>query len=63
MPVAAGLVCAGVLALFQLSGGGFKVAAVMLGVAGMLAWKKKLHPTRLLIAGALIFEVAYLTGY
>jgi chromate transporter len=63
VPIAAGLVCAGALALYQLSGGGLKVAAVMLGAAAILTWRKKVHPTRLLIAGAAIFEIAYLAGY
>ena len=38
MPVAAGLVCAGVVALFQLSGGSFKVGALIVGVTLALLW-------------------------
>ena len=63
IPVAAGLVCAGVLALFQLSGGTFKAGALIVGVAAVLTWRKKMHPTPLLFVGALIFELIYLAGY
>jgi hypothetical protein len=35
----------------------------MVGVAGVLTWKKKMHPFPLLIAGAVAFEAAYLLGY
>jgi chromate transporter len=63
VPVAAGLVCAGVLALFQLSGGSLKVGALIVGVAAVLTWRKKMHPTSLLLAGAVIFEAIYLAGY
>lgn len=62
-PVAAGLIMAGVLALFNLSGGDLLTGAVMVGVAGVLTWKKKMHPFPLLIAGAIAFEAAYLLGY
>ena len=63
IPVAAGLVSAGVLALFQLSGGSLKVGAIIVGVALALTWKKKLHPTRLLIVSGAAFEALYLAGY
>lgn len=63
VPVAAGLICAGVLALFQLSGGSLKVGALIVAVACVLTWRKKMHPTPLLIAGAVIFEAIYLAGY
>ncbi len=63
LPVAAGLICAGVLALFQLSGGSFKVGALIVGVALVLTFRKKMHPTGLLIASAAIFEAAYFAGY
>jgi chromate transporter len=62
-PIAAGLIMAGVLALFQLSGGDLLTGAVMVGVAGVLTWKRKMHPFPLLIGGALAFEIAYLLGY
>jgi chromate transporter len=62
-PVAAGLVVAGVFALFQLSGGDLLTGSVIVGVAAMLTWRKKLHPFPLLIAGAIVFEIAHLTGY
>jgi chromate transporter len=60
MPVATGLVSAGVWNLFQLSGGSLPYAAMMIGVAIALTKSKKLHPTPLLIAGALVFEGLYL---
>lgn len=63
LPIAAGLVCAGVLSLFQLSGGSLKVGAVIIGVAAALTLSKKLHPTGLLVAGAVIFEIAWLAGF
>jgi chromate transporter len=63
VPVAAGLICAGVLALFQLSGGSLEVGLTMVGVAAILTWRRRMHPTRLLIAGAAIFELIYLAGY
>lgn len=62
-PIAAGLIMAGVLALFQLSGGDLLTGAVMVSVGGVLTWKRKLHPFPLLIAGALAYEAAYLLGY
>lgn len=62
-PVAAGLIMAGVLALFQLSGGDLLTGAVMVGVAGVLTWKQRMHPFPLLVAGALAFEIAYWLGY
>ncbi len=61
-PIAAGLIMAGVIALFQLSGGKLITGAVMIGSAGILWWKSKLHPFPLLIAGAVVFEVAWLAG-
>lgn len=61
-PIAAGLIMAGVLALFQLSGGKLLTGAVMIGAAGVLTWKSKLHPFPLLIAGAVVFEAAWLLG-
>ena len=61
-PIAAGLIMAGVLALFQLSGGKLITGAVMVGAAGILWWKSKLHPFPLLIAGAIAFEAAWLLG-
>ena len=61
-PIAAGLIMAGVLALFQLSGGQLITAAVMIGAAGILWWKSKMHPFPLLIAGAIVFESAWMLG-
>lgn len=62
MPIAAGLIMAGVLALFQLSGGRLLTGLVMVFAAAMLAWKKHLHPFPLLIAGASVFLVAWAAG-
>ena len=50
---------AGVLNLFLLSGGSLAYAAMIVSVAAVLMWKQKLHPTPLLITGALIFETLY----
>ncbi|MCC2097820.1 MAG: chromate transporter [Hyphomicrobiales bacterium] len=61
-PVAAGLIMSGVLALFQLSGGKLLTGAVMIFAAGMLTWKKSLHPFPLLIAGASVFLAAWGVG-
>ncbi len=61
-PIAAGLIMAGVLALFQLSGGKLITGAVLLGSAAILTWKSKMHPFPLLIAGAVVFETAWLLG-
>ncbi|MDB5571985.1 MAG: Chromate transport protein ChrA [Hyphomicrobiales bacterium] len=61
-PVAAGLIMAGVLSLFQLTGGDPLSAAVILGVAGALTWRRSLHPFALLALGALAFEAAWLLG-
>ena len=63
IPVAAGLVSAGVLALFQLSGGNLKVGGVIVGVAIALTLYKKMNPMGLLIAGAVVFELVFLAGY
>ncbi|MGE3245594.1 MAG: chromate transporter [Beijerinckiaceae bacterium] len=62
MPIAAGLIMSGVLALFQLSGGKLLTGAVMIFAAAMLTWKKHLHPFPLLIAGASVFLVAWGAG-
>ena len=61
-PIAAGLIMAGVLALFQLSGGKWLTGAVLLGAAAVLTWKSKMHPFPILIGGAVIFETAWLAG-
>ena len=62
MPIAAGLIMSGVLALFQLSGGSVLTGAVMIFAAGMLMWKRNLHPFPLLIAGACVFLAAWAAG-
>lgn len=60
--IAAGLVLAGVLSLYQLAGGGALTASVICGAAALLTWRKRLHPLFLLVAGGLIFEAAYQWG-
>lgn len=62
MPIAAGLIMSGVLALFKLAGGTALTGAVMLFAAAMLTWKKSLHPFPLLIAGACVFLAAWGLG-
>jgi chromate transporter len=62
-PIAAGLIMAGVLALFQLSGGDPLTGLVIVGSAALLVWRRKLHPFILLGAGAGAFELAFLSGY
>jgi len=59
-PIAAGLIMAGVLSLYRISGGDVLTGAVILGSAGALAWKRKLHPFILLAGGAIAFELAWL---
>lgn len=61
-PIAAGLILSGMLALFQLTGGKFMTAVVMVFAAGMLTWKKTLHPFPLLITGACVFLAAWGAG-
>ncbi len=62
MPIAAGLIMSGVLALFQLSGGTVLTGTVMLCSAAILTWKTGLHPFPLLIAGACVFLAAWGAG-
>jgi len=67
MPIAAGLIMSGVLALYQLAGGAISggsvlTALVMAFSAAMLIWKKGLHPFPLLIAGACVFLAAWWAG-
>lgn len=54
-PIAAGLIFAGGMAIFQISGSGVKGAIVALGVLSFLVWRPKTHPFVPLIAGALVF--------
>ena len=63
LPIAAGLIMAGVLSLFQLSGGDVLTGAIILGAAGALTWRAKLHPFALLLAGAAASLAAYQLGY
>lgn len=62
MPIAAGLIMSGVLALFTLSGGTVLTAVVMMGSAAILTWKSGLHPFPLLIGGACVFLAAWGRG-
>ncbi|HEY8580486.1 MAG TPA: chromate transporter [Beijerinckiaceae bacterium] len=63
LPIAAGLIMAGVLSLFTLSGGDPLTGAVILGAAGALTLWRKLHPFALLLAGAAVFVAAALAGF
>jgi chromate transporter len=54
-PVGAGLVFAGVWALLRLSEAGPLSYAVVLGVAALLTWRPKLHPSLLLLASGAVF--------
>jgi chromate transporter len=51
-PIGAGLVFAGVLAILRLGGAGPLSLAIVIGVAGLLLWRPKLHPFFLLAGGA-----------
>lgn len=61
-PIAAGLIMAGVLALFQLSGGDVLTGAVIVAVGLLITWKQRLHPIPVLIAGGALFELAFLVS-
>jgi chromate transporter len=59
-PIAAGLIMAGVLALFQLSGGDVLTGIVIVAVGLLFTWKQKLHPVPILIAGGALFVLNHL---
>ena len=54
-PVGAGLLLAGVVAIFRVAGAGLAAWAVALGAAVILAWRPRLHPLVLLTVGGLAF--------
>jgi len=58
-PIAAGLIMAGVLSLYRITGGDVLTGAVILAAAAALTWKRKLHPFILLAGGAIAFELAW----
>jgi chromate transporter len=54
-PVGIGLVLAGVIALFRVSGGGVLSWGVALGSAVLLSWQPKFHPLLLFLIGGAVF--------
>lgn len=54
-PIGTGLIMAGVLAIFRISGSGWLSYAVAFGALAILLWKPKFHPLLLFAAGGLIF--------
>lgn len=54
-PVGAGLILAGVVAIFRIAGAGLMSWAVAAICAALLAWRPRLHPLWLLAAGGLSF--------
>ena len=54
-PVGAGLLLAGVVAIFRVAGAGLAAWAVALGAAAILAWRSRLHPLVLPTVGGLAF--------
>jgi len=54
-PVGAGLLLAGVIAIFRVSGAGLAAWAVALLSAAILGWHPRLHPLVLLAVGGLAF--------
>ncbi|MFM1816488.1 MAG: hypothetical protein RLZ98_3183 [Pseudomonadota bacterium] len=59
-PIAAGLIMAGVVALFELSGGDVLTGAVIVSVGLLFTWNQKLHPIPVLICGGVLFGLVYL---
>ncbi len=55
VPVAAGLVFSGVLALLRIAGSGPLTWATLVVTAALLTWRPKLHPFPFLGAGAVLF--------
>lgn len=56
-PVGSGLILAGILAVFRVSGAGVLSYLVAFGSAGILLWQPRAHPLLLFAVGALIFMV------
>ena len=56
-PVGIGLVLAGILGIFQVSGGGALSWLIALASAGAMMWRPKLHPLIIFAIGGAIFVV------
>jgi chromate transporter len=56
-PIGAGLLLAGVVAIFRVSGAGLAAWVVAIASAAVLAWRPRVHPLMLLAAGGLAFVV------
>ncbi|MBZ6075131.1 chromate transporter [Microvirga puerhi] len=56
-PIGAGLILAGVFAIFRIAGAGILSWAVAGSSAIVLAWRPKLNPLLILLAGAIVFVV------
>jgi chromate transporter len=54
-PVGIGLVLAGIIALFRVSGGGALSWLLAFGSAGLMTWRPKLHPLLVFAIGGAIF--------
>jgi chromate transporter len=54
-PVGSGLLLAGIVSILRIGGGGVKAWGMMLGVAGLLTLRPKLHPLILFAASAAVF--------
>jgi chromate transporter len=58
-PIGAGLILAGVFAIFRIAGAGI-LSWVLAGVAAaILAWRPKLNPLILLVGGAIVFAISH----
>jgi chromate transporter len=62
-PVAAGLILAGVVSLLQLGQTGPLSWATVAIVAGLLMWRRKLHPLVLIACGAALFLAVHIAGW
>jgi chromate transporter len=57
-PVASGLILAGLLSIFRISGAGPLTYLVTFGSSALIFWQPKIHPMALLAGGAIAFLVA-----
>jgi|APCry1669190156_1035279.scaffolds.fasta_scaffold11836_3 chromate transporter len=62
-PIAAGLILSGVVSLLQLGQTGPLSWATVVVVAGLLTWRRKLHPLMLIGCGAALFFSIHLAGF
>ena len=62
-PIAAGLMFAGVLAIFRLAEAGPLSWGVALIVAVILSWRARAHPFAMLALGAGVFVLVWLSGF